>query len=201
MADTARAFPIERIERDGNPITAAKIECCECGAIEYSTTRAGLSPKAHEQHFRNNGWIVGNGPRRDKCPSCEKKAKRPDLKVVETESKPREMTRDERLIIMDKVRDVHDGDRYGAGWSDKKVADDLGVPKAWVEDIRGNVLMFAGGHNAEYEAFMAEMAPLVTDAKNLVNSARVQLEKVTALESRISEIERIGRRVEREIGR
>lgn len=61
--------------------------------------------------------------------------------------------------------------------------------------------MFSGGHNAEYEAFMAEMAPVVADAKNLVNSARVQLEKVAALESRISDLERIGRRVEKEIGR
>lgn len=201
----ARAFPIERIDRDGNAINAAMIECCDCGAKAYSVSKAGLSPVAHEQYFRNHGWTVGNGPRRDKCQSCQKKGK-PELKVVKAEEppKPREMTRDERLIIMDKIRDVHDGDRYGAGWSDKKLAEDLGVPKAWVEDIRENVLMFAGGHNAEYEAFMADLAPLAADAKSLVNSARVQLqdakeklEKVEAVDRKLDELLRLGRKLEK----
>lgn len=209
MAD--RAFPIERIARGDGSVSAARIECCDCESVAYSVvSKPGLNPKAHEQYFRNHGWSIGNGPRRDKCPECQKKGK-PALKIVKAESspeKPREMTRDERLIIMDKIRDVHDGDRYGAGWSDKKVSDDLGVPRAWVEDIRENVLMFAGGHDAEYEAFMAAMAPITADAKNLVNSARVQLqdakallERATALDGRISEIERMGRRIEKEIGR
>lgn len=201
----ARAFPIERIDRDGNAINAAMIECCDCGAKAYSVSKAGLSPVAHEQHFRNHGWTVGNGPRRDKCPACQKKGK-PELRVVKAEEppKPREMTRDERLIIMDKIRDVHDGDRYGAGWSDKKLAEDLGVPRAWIEDIRENVLMFSGGHNAEYEAFMADLAPLAADAKSLVNSARVQLqdakeklEKVEAMDRKLDELLRIGRKLEK----
>lgn len=196
--EAARRFPRETIQHGDKRVPAAKIECSKCGSVAYHAD-TGLND---DVYFSKKGWSVGRGPAADVCGECQKKA-RPELKVVKAEEtpKPREMTRDERLIIMDKIRDVHDGDRYGTGWSDKKVAEDLGVPRAWVEDIRENVLMFAGGHNAEYEAFMAEMAPIVADAKSLINSARVQLEKVAGLESRIAQLERVGRKVEKELGR
>jgi hypothetical protein len=45
------------------------------------------------------------------------------------------------------------------------------------------------------------MAPIVADAKSLINSARVQLEKVAGLESRIAQLERVGRNVEKELAR
>jgi len=208
MAD--RAFPIERIDRGDGSVNAAKIECCECEAVAYSVmAKAGLNPKAHEQYFRNHGWFIGNGPRRDKCPACQKKGK-PALKVVKAEepTKLREMTRDERLIIMDKIRDVHDGDRYGSGWSDKKVAEDLGVPWAWVADIRENVLMFQGAHDEIFDAFTEMAAPVIADMKNMANSIRVQLENSKAIEARLSsvmakidELERMSRKVDKAIGR
>lgn len=209
--DRARNFPIERINRDGITINAAKIECCDCGSAAYSTSRAGLSPKVHEQYFRNRGWTVGNGPRRDKCPSCMNKGK-PKLSVVKMEKpkpeKPREMTRDERLIIMDKIRDVHDGDRYGSGWSDKKVAEDLGVPTAWVSDIRENVLMFQGAHDEVFDAFMEMAAPVIADMKNMANSIRVQLETTKAIETKLSgamakidELEKMMQKVNKTIGK
>jgi hypothetical protein len=199
---TSRRFPRETIQMGDKRVPAAKIECNKCQSVAYHAD-TGLND---DVYFKRKGWTVGNGPAADVCGVCAGRKSKPDLKVVpvvamEVKDKPREITRDERLIIMDKIRDVHDGDRYGAGWSDKKLADDLGVPRAWVEDIRENVLMFAGGHNAEYEAFMAEMAPIVADAKSLINSARVQLEKVAGLESRIAQLERVGRNVEKELAR
>lgn len=202
---TARRFPRESIQMGDRRVPGSKIECHKCKSVAYHTD-TGLND---DVYFKRKGWTVGNGPAADVCGVCAGRKPKPDLKVVPMEAvavkdKPREMTRDERLIIMDKIRDVHDGDRYGAGWSDKKVSDDLGVPRAWVEDMRANVLQFAGGHDAEYEAFMADIAPITADAKNLVNSARVQLqeakdklEKVEAIDRKLDELLRIGRKLEK----
>lgn len=179
-----RMFPIERINREEQSIMAAKIECADCGAVAYSTSRGGLNPKAHEQHFRNTGWQVGNSPRRDICPSCSKPKSRwlqkekPDLKVVKMEpvkaEPPREMGREDRRIITDKLDDVYDekSGRYKAPWTDSAVSKDLGVPRMGIR-VPGAILR-AGRQQPDFDAFLQQSAPIITEMKNLANSARVQ---------------------------
>lgn len=203
MAD--RGFPIERIPRADGTVNAARIECCDCEAVAYSVVaKTGLNPKAHEQYFRKHGWEIGNGPRRDKCPSCQQKKSRPELKVVENKEAsvetPREMSRDDRRIITDKLDEVYGENRYVTPWTDAAVARDLGVPRAWVERVRDE---FFGpeGSNPEFDDWMEKAAPIIAEMKNMANSARVQLEQVKAIEGRISEIERIGRKIEKELGK
>jgi hypothetical protein len=201
-----RTFPIERIDKGDTTAMAAKIECCDCGAVAYSSSHGGLNPIAHEQHFRKSGWNVGNGPRRDLCPECSKPKKKPDLKVVQMDpvkaEQPREMGREDRRIITDKLDDVYDekSGRYKAPWTDNAVSKDLGVPRAWVSDVREQ---FFGpeGSNPDFDAFLKQSAPIIADMKNLANSARAQLEQVRAVESRIAELERLGRKIEKELGR
>lgn len=198
---TARRFPREPIQMGDRRVPAAKIECHKCQSVAYHTD-SGLND---DVYFKKKGWVVGNGPAADICGPCAARKTKPDLKVVPVEAvkeKPREMTRDERLIIMDKIRDVHDGDRYGSGWSDKKVADDLGVPRAWVEDIRENVLQFAGGHSADMEEYLAMIAPVKAELANMINSTRVQLQRLEEMASKeLASITALGRKVEKEIGR
>lgn len=198
-----RSFPIERIDKDGNHCLAAKIECCQCEAVAFSSSRGGLNPKAHEQHFRGLGWSVGNGPRRDMCPECQKR--KPNLKVVKMEpahkaEAPREMSREDRRIITSKLDDVYLDGKYSTPWTDAAVARDLGVPRAWVSEVRDQ---FFGpeGSNPEFDDFLIKAAPVIADLRNLHKSVHAQLEQCRAMTTRVEELERMGRRIEKEIGR
>jgi hypothetical protein len=50
----------------------------------------------------------------------------------------RPMTRDDKNIIYEKIKEVYLNDKvgYSDGWSDQRVASDLGVPRGWVATIR-----------------------------------------------------------------
>lgn len=211
----ARKFPHEAIDHGGHVRSAMRIECSKCGAKGYFVQNGNrrLPPKAAEQYFRNHGWSVGNGPRMDKCPVCSKK-KRPDLKMVQAQNEdmraeePRKMTPADRRIITEKLDDVYDDKalRYSSPWTDNAVSKDLGVPRAWVEDVREQ---FFGpcGSNEEFDDFLKKAAPIIAETKSLFNSARVQLEQarhldeqVSKIEKRIGELERIAKKIEREIG-
>ena len=51
---------------------------------------------------------------------------------------PRTMTRDDGRIIFNKIDENYAGESvgYAVGWSDERIAKDLGVPRAWVSEIR-----------------------------------------------------------------
>lgn len=202
MAD--RSFPFEKIRRDGLAYSAFRIDCAKCEAKTYmvQTGNSRKPPIAAEQYFRNHGWKVGNGPRADFCPSCQNK--KPELKVVPMEpmkaEQPREMSRDDRRIIFQKIDEVYDDGRYSAPWTDSAVARDLGVPKAWVSIVRDE--MFGPeGSNAEFDDFLARAEPLLKEGRDLLNGARSLSEAVRQFADRIEELEHIARKVEREIDR
>lgn len=48
------------------------------------------------------------------------------------------MQRDDRRVIFVKLNEVYEGEEvgYGPGWTDARVAKDLGIPRKWVETIR-----------------------------------------------------------------
>lgn len=199
-----RAFPLENIEHGGSRAFAAKIECAECGAVAYHIKARETAKIANEQHFRKQGWHVGNGPRADKCPACQKKRK-PDLKVVPMEQKaeaPREMSREDRRIIFTKIDELYLNDKtgYHPPWTDAAVSRDLGVPRAWVATVREE-LFGPEGSNPDFDAFLEQAAPIIAEIKNLCRSAQSQLEQVRAMETRVGELERISRRIDREIGK
>lgn len=51
---------------------------------------------------------------------------------------PEPMSKQDRRVIFAKLQDVYIDEQvgYGAGWDDEKVAVDLGVPRAWVAEVR-----------------------------------------------------------------
>lgn len=207
MSSVERRFPKETIQQGDRRLLASKIECSKCSAVFYHTSTG----RRDEQYFRQKGWIVGNGPAVDVCPICQKR--KPALKIVKSEKMdaaateikadpPREMGREERRIITDKLDDVYDdkAGRYKAPWTDAAVARDLGVPRAWVSDVREQ---FFGPEcsNSDFDAFLERAAPVIAEMKNMANSLRVQCEKYKEIEPRIAELERMGRKIERELGR
>lgn len=202
-ARISRRFPRDIIQHGDKRIPAAKIECSKCGSVAYHPD-TGLND---DVYFAKKGWSVGRGPAADTCPECQKR--KPEMKVVKMEQPqapkvepPREMGREDRRIITDKLDEVYDdkAGSYKAPWTDAAVGRDLGVPRAWVSEVREQFFGPEGG-NPEFDAFIEQAAPIIAEMKNMANSLRVQSERFKELEPRISELERMGRRIERELGR
>jgi hypothetical protein len=137
--------------------------------------------------FAEKGWEIGSNPQWDLCAGCKlKKEKAPVLKVdpdsilkAETE---RSMAREDRRLIFEKMHAVYldEARGYQSGWSDQRVATDMGVPRKWVEQVRSE--MFGeNGANAEMNEFLAEAESLLTDARKSLTEAREHREKAEAL--------------------
>jgi len=162
---------------------------CRCGvshAISVSKHN-GLPPEVVEKKFRQLGWIVGTVENRDTCPGCANKPKQkelPALKIVSSIEPtpvmpPREMGRDDRRIIFEKLNEVYLDEKrgYDSGWSDQRVSTDLGVPRKWVETLR--VEMFGdNAGNADTTVFVAEVQKLLTDARGMLLEAREHRQKI-----------------------
>ncbi|WP_157223333.1 hypothetical protein [Rhodovulum sp. PH10] len=142
------------------------------------------------KRYQRAGWLVGRLAMHDRCPDCQKESKAmagkdtPNLAIVagpasrqpvETApvmtaavpagTSPRQMSREDRRLVFSRLDEVYlDEERgYGVGWTDQKVADDLGVPRAWVVTIREENFGGAGG-NEEIAAQVAEAEALVKRA-------------------------------------
>lgn len=104
------------------------------------------------------------------------------------------MGRQDKQIIFAKLMEAYPNvDKgYVAGWSDQKVADDLGVPVEWVASVReadfgpefDTVLL-----DKKYKE-LEDMGRAVLDAKKLVDEAMRDRDRATKLvETRIDEFE------------
>ena len=86
---------------------------------------------------------------------------------------PREMRREDRRSIFAKIEEVYlDEDKgYSSGWSDAKVSQSLGVPLAWVREIREE--------NFGIEQSNEDWRPLLEDVKNLMRDIQIQQNIIT----------------------
>jgi hypothetical protein len=202
-----RLFPLVSVEDASRPVKAMAIECRKCGVgARYKIANsAGFSSTLAVKYFRNHGWDIGKTPRGDLCPDCIGRA---TGKVTTMKSQPaaaeapREMSREDRRIIFTKIDELYLSDKtgYSPPWTDAAVARDLGVPRAWVSQVRED-LFGPEGSNAEFDDFLARAAPVIADLKNLHRSCAAQLEEARKIAERIEPIERLARRIEREIGK
>lgn len=207
---------------------AMKIVCAECGAVAYFAHQTGARrkpPVAAKQNFQAKGWVVGSGPRKDFCPlhaapsSRKGRAEMPANQNGTAEPSPkadapREITREERGIIFAKIGDVYGSDRYVTPWTDQKVADDLGVPRAWVSDVREQ---FYGpeGSNPLLDQFLADNAVFQRERAAMAEERKAALEMIRKgteaaqricrrcddLDSKGRDLQAMAKRIEREIGR
>lgn len=185
-----------------------RITCCQCSRqhLWKASFGAKLAAELVPRKFQMMGWKIGKKPSLDLCPACVKEARDARLslarekKVIPMKKEaasttqapalalvadpPRDMTRDERRLIFGKLDEVYLDERrgYDDGWSDKRVAADLGVPRAWVAKIRDENF---GADNTNIEARAA-----VTEAKALLARVDVIVEQAAELRKRIERIER-----------
>lgn len=200
---SGRRFALGTFAFDGQPSACSLIECARCRVVgRYRHVGRRKPPEAIEQYFRNHGWEVGKSPRGDVCPACANPAKLPKETVMTAAAEPRAMSREDRRIIFAKVDELYLDDKsgYTPPWTDNAVARDLGVPRAWVATVRDE-LFGPEGSNAEFDDFIAKAAPIITDLKNLHKSVAAQLEEARKLSARVEDLERVAKRVEREIGK
>jgi hypothetical protein len=200
----------------GDSQTKAMKITCGCGAVGYFPHERGSNrkpPNAAAQHFQNIGWQVGNAPKKDVCPDCLRKPKRKEGTTMATTKPvaeaPREMTRDDRRIINDKLDSVYSQDAYKAPWTDSAVAKDLGnsavakdlgVPRDWVAQVRDQFFGPAGS-NPLFDDYLAQRDALKLEYATVLAEQKALGERFVGICGKIDEIERIGKRIEREIGR
>lgn len=88
---------------------------------------------------------------------------------------PPEMTRFHKQTIFAKLLDVYAGEQvgYSTGWSDKRLAEDLGVPRAWVTTVRDE--------NFGPEASNEDTRKLVAEAKAALADAKKEADRINGL--------------------
>ena len=84
--------------------------------------------------------------------------------IAAVADKPRQPTRDERRVITSKLEDVYLDEKagYSVGWNDARVASDLGVPRAWVSEVRE--FSFGPGMSEELERALSEARAVAVEA-------------------------------------
>lgn len=210
MAD--RIFDIANVQYGDTKRPTITIHCGHPGCENAETMRFTSSRAPNRsfvcRNFTNKGWKVGKKPGQDRCPEHAHAARSIREEHAEMETKqvaaepPREMSRDDRRIIFAKLDEVYIGGQgYDAPWTDAKVADDLGVPPAWVTEVRVD---FFGDEDTnpeinEFVKLSAELTEAVTKLRedmhryalaqgkltSRMSSIEGQLELVTALRKKI----------------
>jgi hypothetical protein len=209
-----REYPPHIIRIDGKPVCVKRLRCASdgCGfeAEVIDRTRTGMAPDVVEKNFKRKGWEVGVNEKHDFCPACveqrrlERRARRAPqataLKLVSTQGEsmpqvavtvdaPRKMGFDDRRIILAKLQDVYlnETSGYQSPWTDAKVATDLGVPQAWVEELREQNFGPAAD-NQEIRAMLDRVEINAKEAKNLLHEAKAVRAEGAALVERINSL-------------
>lgn len=206
-----RKFEVARQRIDGTFRTTASIRCSQCGCVEDVSIGAGstmLPDQAVAKKFAAKGWVIGSSEKKDLCYDCSfKRKEKPVLTVVKTQE-PRVMERDDRRIIFDKLNGVYLDEKrgYEKGWSDHRVATEMGVPRKWVEQIREENFGTVAA-NEDMASFASEADALCRDAKKMLEDARKMqsdvakvvndfpLVRLKNIEERISKVDRLASEV------
>lgn len=182
-----RVFGVCSVEYGGRRQRGAQVEC-PCGKWErVPANNVSGRPDRHgessegkilKRKFEALGWFVGIRPREDRCPECMKRLEKPKEtpmattptteQLVKPAPEPKEMTREHRRIIFAKISEVYDSDKYANGWTDKRLAEDLGCPRAWVAQVRDE-MFGAEGANEDIMAAIREAEELVLKGRKLVD--------------------------------
>jgi len=168
--------------------------------------------------FENRDWFVGDGPKEDLCPEHAKAAieerrarRRPhatNLKLISDNGaepimqtpQPKAMTRDDKRIINAKLHDVYIGERegYSTPWTDKKVAEDLGVPLAWVVEIRED-LFGPAADNAEVRDYLERAEKAKQEAADLLAKLNTQIIAIESAAATLPKIKALVAEVQRKL--
>lgn len=209
-----REWPITTIQRadHGARQRATEIRCGACGEKDHviNTSNNKVLPSTMvEKKFQQAGWAVGAGPAADRCPACVAKLRgpKPALKIVPkptpvaeevvqmqeaAAAPPPPMTREDRRVIFEKLNEVYVDEKtgYDRGWSDKRIAEDLGTKRAWVQQVRDE--MFGPARdNEDVRDFVSMLTPLTNDVAALTKDAADIVARVKVIEGRAAELAKV----------
>lgn len=187
-------------------VSRYRLTCGACGTTGALGNQSFGSLRATDvvpKKFTERGWEVGKRPQDDRCPGCvaaaeakrrAKLVKPAELAVVP--ASPREMQREDRRIILAKLNEVYlDEQRgYDNGWTDHRVAEDLGVPRKWVEELREQNFGPAGDNEGlrkfrdDVLALASRAAELEKQSAGLLNEAKSIRDALRPLERQVAGI-------------
>lgn len=109
---------------------------------------------------------------------------------------PREMTRDDRRIVFAKLQEAYGTETtgYTSGWTDERVATDLGVPLAWVHEMRNDYFGPLGSNPEidrlveEAKEWRRELISMVARADQLLLETRKLAGRGEYVERRLAEL-------------
>ena len=210
-----RTFPEVTIKAGDQQAKAMRIACSECSAVGYYAFQTGHKrrpPIAAVQYFQNKDWVVGSTPRKDLCPVHAKPSRKKGMKAMADATtpaaeKPRELSRDDRRIVFDKINGVYENGGYITPWTDSAVAKDLGVPRDWVSQVREQFFGPAGS-NPLFDEFLAakvsveqRMAAVVGSQEAAIKHFEACTKELADLRKKLDDLRLLGRRIEKEIGK
>jgi hypothetical protein len=110
--------------------------------------------------------------------------------VHASDEPPQELTRENRRIILAKLEDIYVDERtgYSPGWTDAKVANDLGVPRAWVKTLRAD--NFGPEGNEDIRLALSEAKAMLTEITISLKQAETFASAFAGLQRRAEKIER-----------
>ena len=116
-------------------------------------------------------------------------------------SEPRVMTREDKRIIYDKINEVYVDEKrgYDNGWSDHKLATDLGVPRKWIEEVRED--MFGPvATNPDIEEFNRSVASLSEIKIHLIDiQEKLNKLDISDVNARVAKLERLSAEIKKHI--
>ena len=109
------------------------------------------------------------------------------------------MTREHRRVVFLKLEEVYLDEKagYSAGWTDARVATDLGVPRAWVSKIRDE--NFGPGTSEEIETALAAAKKLDADISAFRKDVAALIARDVEIQKRADTVERMFRRIEQAV--
>ncbi|WDS38343.1 hypothetical protein W2_gp033c [Caulobacter phage W2] len=118
----------------------------------------------------------------------QQQRKEETMAAADSAARIKEPTRDQKRAINAKLTEVHNGQGYADAWTDEKVAESLGVPRAWVTEIRDEFHGPAVNEAAARER-AKKLHELHADMKTAKASLRGLLDKVAAAETTLDGLE------------
>jgi hypothetical protein len=110
---------------------------------------------------------------------------------------PRTMTRLDKRIIFSRLEEVYVDEHtgYSSGWSDQRVATELGIPLDWVRTLRDENFG-PEGHSPEAKALFEEARKLLEQARGEREALLAKTNELTAQAAKLAlEIDRIERKL------
>jgi len=172
--------------------TASQHRCPSC----YAAIKASRKRKSEMKNSASEPAITEASSKIVQMPVLNIPPSPPVQEPVPAQSGTKQPTRDERRIIFQKLNEVYVGEEtgYSAGWSDKRIAADLGVPMAWIKIIRDENF----GPNIdeamvtlinEAKAVLIEIQAAKLDADKIATQIKELNRKADGIEQRLKKVE------------